>query len=560
MGISSILDIAIGLIFIYLILSLISSEIQELIATVLQWRAVHLKESIEGLLCGSDRSIENFPKVRELANQIYANQLIKGMNQEAKGILARSPRIFSQMFGFIFRLLRIWFRKSANILPNVNIPSEAIAKEGDGVFGKGNSSGPSYVTKEAFTNSFIETLQVPVLTRLITRLRLEAFLSKLEEKLKARLNSVREGEGTYLPDWYKNAKDTIYRDLDSNRIVLSEALDRFAEAAKSETRFDLFEDPFATQNPEEKNYGLSPQYKKILLKQITPTLLDVVQIILIFQDPKLDNVLTRIKGRKFSDVKKIVEDERFLDQYAAKDPYMIEYVSQGLLLYVTFSNNEVSRKLKKIIDKLPPLPTYLKASLYDFARRSQEAVIDAEQQIVQFQLDIQNWFDQSMVRASGVYKRNAKLVALLLGFAIAVGSNADTFHIVERLSKDRILRETIALSAENIAVNARPDLTNQPQKAPRKLDKDTIDQINLAADAIALPIGWGDSVTMLQQKKNIRWLFGIQITAPIITFFGWIVSAIAISMGASFWYNLLGKIVDIKNVGKKPPSSTETDK
>ncbi|CAN1210102.1 hypothetical protein TUMEXPCC7403_07895 [Tumidithrix helvetica PCC 7403] len=552
MGLSPILDIAIGLVFIYLSLSLIASEIQELITTVLQWRAVHLKESIEGLLSGNDREIEEFSRVRELANQIYAHQQIKDMNHEARGLLPRFPRLISQMFGFVFRLFRKWFRQGTNILPNVNISDEAIAKEGEGVFGQGNSSGPSYVTKEAFTSSFLETLQVPILTRLITRLRLEALLSKLEEQLKDKLDEVRVGEGRYLPDWYKDAKEEIYKDLDSDRIDVSEALDRFAEAAKAEQRFDLFEDPFQAQDSEEKYYGLSPEYKKILLKQVTPTLLDVIQMILVFQDPRVEKVLSRINGRKFDDVKKIVEDEKFLTHYREKDPYIVEYIAQGLLLYVTFRNNEISRKLKKLIDKLPKLPTYLQSSIYDLAKRSQAKVEDIEQQFSQFQNDIENWFDHSMLRAAGVYKRNAKLVALILGFTIAVVANADTFHIIDRLSKDRILRETISQSAESIVVNNSPDRTAQKSKNPQKLDRDTIDRINFAADAISLPIGWGDSVTSLQQKKSIRWLFGIEIAAPVITLCGWLVSAIAISMGASFWFDLLGKFIDIKNVGKKP--------
>jgi hypothetical protein len=553
MGLSSILDIAIGLIFIYLVLSVISSEIQELITTVLQWRAVHLKESIEGLLSGSDKGLENFTRVRELANQIYANQLIQGMNHEAKGI-ARSPRLVTHLFSFLFRLLRLGFRKTANVLPNMNLSEEAIAKEKEGVFGKGKSSGPSYVTKEAFTSSLLETIQVPILTRLVARLRLEAFLAKLEWKLKDRLD---DGRGTYLPDWYVNAKDSIYRDLDSDRIVLSEALDRLAEAAKLKTGLNLFEDPFLEQDSTQKYYGLSPKYKKILLRQITPTLLDVIQIILIFQDPKVDSVLSQIQNKSFNEVKKIVDNEKFLAEFSAKDPYMKEYVAQGLLLYVTFSNNEIGRKLQKSIALMPKLPFYLKESLYDLARRSHAAVEDIEAQFSQFQSDIESWFDNSMVRAAGVYKRNAKLVALMLGFAIAVGANADTFHIVDRLSKDRILRETIALSAENIVANNQ---IVSAQKTPKKLDQNTIDQINLAANAVTLPIGWENSVTSQQQKKSIRWLFGIEISAPMITFCGWLVSAIAIAMGASFWFNLLGKIFDIKNVGKKPPTPEGSNK
>ena len=57
-----ILDIALGLIFIYLILSLLASEIQELIATILQWRAAHLKKSIEIFLAGDVKNSENIKR------------------------------------------------------------------------------------------------------------------------------------------------------------------------------------------------------------------------------------------------------------------------------------------------------------------------------------------------------------------------------------------------------------------------------------------------------------------------------------------------------------------
>ena len=52
MNLPFVLDIAIGLAFVYLILSLLAAEIQELLTTLLQWRAAHLKKSIETLLTG----------------------------------------------------------------------------------------------------------------------------------------------------------------------------------------------------------------------------------------------------------------------------------------------------------------------------------------------------------------------------------------------------------------------------------------------------------------------------------------------------------------------------
>jgi hypothetical protein len=53
MNLPLVLDVVISLIFIYLVLSLLASELQELIATLLQWRARHLRDSIANLLTGN---------------------------------------------------------------------------------------------------------------------------------------------------------------------------------------------------------------------------------------------------------------------------------------------------------------------------------------------------------------------------------------------------------------------------------------------------------------------------------------------------------------------------
>ena len=90
MNLPFILDIALGLVFTYLILSLLASEILELIATLLQWRASHLRKSIEILLAGGTRNSEE-GKIVQLVNNIYSNPLVSNINQEAKGFLATLP-------------------------------------------------------------------------------------------------------------------------------------------------------------------------------------------------------------------------------------------------------------------------------------------------------------------------------------------------------------------------------------------------------------------------------------------------------------------------------------
>ncbi|MFM6531897.1 MAG: hypothetical protein ACKPIB_27020, partial [Dolichospermum sp.] len=76
MNLPFILDVALGLIFIYLILSLLASEIQELMTTVLQWRAEHLRRSVEIFLAGDAQNSEK-PEVIQLVNRIYGNPLIQ---------------------------------------------------------------------------------------------------------------------------------------------------------------------------------------------------------------------------------------------------------------------------------------------------------------------------------------------------------------------------------------------------------------------------------------------------------------------------------------------------
>jgi ferritin-like metal-binding protein YciE len=90
---------------------------------------------------------------------------------------------------------------------------------------------------------------------------------------------------------------------------------------------------------------------------------------------------------------------------------------------------EDSQIYKQIQETLDSMPESLKRSLYVLAQRAEKGGGDTQEQLERFQKEIEMWFDQSMQRASGVYKRNAKGVAILLGTAIAVAANADSINI-----------------------------------------------------------------------------------------------------------------------------------
>ena len=140
MNLPVIIDIVIGLVFIYMALSLLASEIQELIATVLQWRAEHLKKSIEVLISGGSENAQDplqRQRVRQFANLIYSNPIINDLNQGAKGHLSQFFRAVVHGLGGFYRLIT----RTKN------------------VFGK-KSTAPSYLPSDSFFFILLETLKI----------------------------------------------------------------------------------------------------------------------------------------------------------------------------------------------------------------------------------------------------------------------------------------------------------------------------------------------------------------------------------------------------------------
>ena len=71
---SQVIDVAIGMVFVYLLLSLVCSAANELIETVMKNRAAKLEEGIRSLLNDDG-----------LANQLYNHTLVSGLYTKTKG-------------------------------------------------------------------------------------------------------------------------------------------------------------------------------------------------------------------------------------------------------------------------------------------------------------------------------------------------------------------------------------------------------------------------------------------------------------------------------------------
>lgn len=98
----------------------------------------------------------------------------------------------------------------------------------------------------------------------------------------------------------------------------------------------------------------------------------------------------------------------------------------------------------------------LRDALQDFpftkVRDALVPLVDAAgQDAAKARQNIEEWFNSSMDRISGWYKRRAQVAIFVIGMVVAVWLNADTIRIVKALSSDKDLRAVLVAQAEAYA-------------------------------------------------------------------------------------------------------------
>jgi len=171
------------------------------------------------------------------------------------------------------------------------------------------------------------------------------------------------------------------------------------------------------------------------------------------------------------------------------------------------------------------------------------------------QANLEDWFNNSMDRVSGWYKRRTQWIILALGLIVAVTVNADAVRIAQSLSNDASLRKGLVASAQARA--------NQPVADPNAaaVAQARIQQELQGLDSLGLPIGWrkadlpkvtappavegqGWWTTTFQSAEVLATIIVLTIMQHLV---GWVLTAIACSMGAPFWFDLLGKVVAVRS-------------
>ncbi|HWN98950.1 MAG TPA: hypothetical protein VNS63_06720 [Blastocatellia bacterium] len=165
--------------------------------------------------------------------------------------------------------------------------------------------------------------------------------------------------------------------------------------------------------------------------------------------------------------------------------------------------------------------------------------------------NVQTWFNDSMERVSGWYKRKTQALTFALALVFTVALNVDTIMITQRLSSDSALRASLTAMAEKTAAQQPPTVTHDGKTQPLEVAfKDFAEKSN-ALEGLGIPLGWTD-------KRN--WPGGAWSWAWVIKIFGLLLTAGAASLGAPFWFDMLNKIVTIRSSGKAPEEKQKSPK
>ena len=170
---------------------------------------------------------------------------------------------------------------------------------------------------------------------------------------------------------------------------------------------------------------------------------------------------------------------------------------------------------------------------------------DATHAITEARKRVEGWFDNSMERLGGAYRRRVQITGLIVGILVSAILNADSNAIVTALWKDPILRQAVVAQANQLrapapAATATPAPGAEEPQQPPEIQQiiNTANQLNITS----LPIGWS--------KKTLPddpwgWLGKVV---------GIILSGMAAAQGAPYWFDLMRKLVS-RNVPAEAPKA-----
>lgn len=161
--------------------------------------------------------------------------------------------------------------------------------------------------------------------------------------------------------------------------------------------------------------------------------------------------------------------------------------------------------------------------------------------------NVEDWFNGSMDRVSGWYRRSTHWVVFWIAVAVVGALRIDTLQLVEHLYYDDRARAALVQQAEAFVDEAEPTKRSEGQEAAGGVEAGAkkVQGAKAAIDELRLPIGWHG---FKKPKAAGDWFDLI---------FGLLITAVAATLGTPFWFDVLNKIMVIRSTVKPREKSPD---
>ncbi|MCA8974955.1 MAG: lipase family protein [Planctomycetes bacterium] len=176
-------------------------------------------------------------------------------------------------------------------------------------------------------------------------------------------------------------------------------------------------------------------------------------------------------------------------------------------------------------------------------------------------------FDQTMERATGWYRRRAQLASGIFAFVVVVMADADAIELAKVMYREPAVRAQMVALGQSIRDNppsavrapssgSAQGVTDATTAATEKAEakeapaggagssaREAKDLLGKLAHEVELPLGWQDGDAL---AKDMKWL-------------GLLLTVIAASLGAPFWFQVLGKLASLRSAGGAKDAGAKGD-
>jgi len=245
-------------------------------------------------------------------------------------------------------------------------------------------------------------------------------------------------------------------------------------------------------------------------------------------------------------------------------------------------------------------PVLLPDDLRRYLLQAIQENIDSDNNLATVKQRFEDWFNAAMDRLSSTYKKKIRSWTLLISLVVATIANVDTIalskylkentdtvgrtivEVARQATQDSLLyQEAMQYKSSAEALLAQP---NNSTTSPRDQIDSTLAKIARSKERslelmqslreMSLPLGWEQDRQKLQtifkrEEKAINTTAGENpphttpqppATQPawswlLTKLLGILLSALALTVGAPFWFDIINKLVNLRSSGNKPAGS-----